>query len=150
MDFFSSAAKVLQPGGRIILVEPAATLFGRIFYTLFHEEPIEPSRIAPPFVMEPDNDQGTFANMGMGVALFRNHRDSCKILLDDMGLEISDLSYRDLLAYPLTGGYSGKQLMPPGILGAILVAEKFIPQFLFRQLALRIVIVLEKKPQGLR
>ena len=45
---------------------------------------------------------------------------------------------------------SGKQLMPPGILGAILVAEKFIPQFLFRQLALRIVIVLEKKPQGLR
>jgi SAM-dependent methyltransferase len=147
MDFFRSASAVLEPGGRIVLAEPAATFFGRIFYTLFHQEPIKPSHIKPPFEMQPDNEQGEFANMGMGVSLFRHNRDSCAAALDEMGLETGDLVFRDLLAYPLTGGYSGKQLAPSRVLGAILAMEKFIPQFLFRHLGLRMIIVLEKAPR---
>ena len=41
-EFFASAAGVLERGGRIILTEPAAIPWGRLFYTLFHHEPIAP------------------------------------------------------------------------------------------------------------
>ena len=146
MDFFRSAAEVLQPGGRIILVEPAATFFGRIFYTLFHQEPIKPSLIQPPFEMEPDNDQGEFANMGMGVSLFRLNKDACHDSLTAMGLEVCEISYRDLLAYPLSGGYSGPQLAPAGLLRFLLAMERFIPKTLLSYLALRMIIVIQKVP----
>ncbi|MFQ3241210.1 MAG: SAM-dependent methyltransferase [Lentimonas sp.] len=35
MDFFESAARALKPRGRLILVEPAATVGGRLFFHSF-------------------------------------------------------------------------------------------------------------------
>ncbi|MEX0326092.1 MAG: hypothetical protein AB3N33_08400 [Puniceicoccaceae bacterium] len=145
-DFFQSASKVLAEDGRIILVEPAATLFGRLFYRLFHEEPIHPFRINPPFEMEPDNETGEFANMGMGVSLFRLNREACRERLSRLGLTVQEVAYRDLWAYPLSGGYSGPQLAPRWLIQPLLGLERFIPQGLMRHLALRMVIVIRKLP----
>ncbi len=38
--FFSEAARVLRPGGRIVLVEPGVTPVSWIFYKLLHPEPL--------------------------------------------------------------------------------------------------------------
>ena len=145
MDFFKSAADVLRPGGRIILIEPAATPFGRLFYTLFHSEPIAPGKIAPPFVLPPDTPDGQFANMGMALSLFKKHRRACLQGLDELGLRLSQIRYRDLLAYPLTGGYSGPQLSPAFLLKGLLRLESHLPQWILRQLALRMVVVIRKE-----
>jgi hypothetical protein len=147
--FFESAAAALRPGGRIILVEPAATPFGRLFYTLCHHEPIRPAEIRPPFEFEPNGPDGEFANMGMGVGLFRRNREEVGRRLEALGLRCTELSFRDVLAYPLTGGYSKPQVMPTGVLRWLLGFEKLMPQSVLRLLGLRAVIVIEKSGAAL-
>ncbi|MGC9451532.1 MAG: class I SAM-dependent methyltransferase [Oceanipulchritudo sp.] len=144
MDFFASAAAALRPGGRIILMEPAATPFGRLFYSLVHPEPIAPAKIRPPFVLPPDSEDGEFANMGMAVALFRQNLAASRERLSEWGLEISEIRYRDVLAYPLTGGYSGRQMASVSVLKALLWGEGNLPQWLLSLLALRMLVVLQK------
>jgi SAM-dependent methyltransferase len=38
--FFREAARVLRPGGRVLMVEPAITYGSTVFYRLFHHEPV--------------------------------------------------------------------------------------------------------------
>ena len=144
LRFFKSAAAVLKPGGRIILAEPAATLGGRIFYSLCHHEPIQPQLIVRPFEFDANGVDGEFANMGMGVGLFRDHRSIVAARLAELGLTVKSVRYRDFLAYPLTGGYSKPQLLATSVLRVFIRIEALIPQFFFRFLGLRMVIVLEK------
>ncbi|MFP4204011.1 MAG: hypothetical protein ACLFS4_06725 [Opitutales bacterium] len=59
-------------------------------------------------------------------------------------LRLQELSYRDLMAYPLTGGYSKPQMCPAGLVRCLLPVEARLPQFLLRRLGLRMRIVLEK------
>ena len=145
LDFFRSAASVLRPSGRIVLMEPAATWMGLLFYRLFHHERIEPARLNPPIQFDVDRKEGEFANMGMAVALFQIHHDRMRGILAEMDLELHMIQYRDLVAYPLTGGFRKPQLLPTGCIRALLRAEKAIPQVLLRRLGIRIMIVLEKK-----
>src|SRR3989440_6536667 len=41
--FFREAARVLRPGGRVVMVEPAITWGSSLFYRLFHHEPVRSS-----------------------------------------------------------------------------------------------------------
>lgn len=144
MLFFESAATVLCPGGRIILVEPAATLGGCAFYKLFHHEPIRPSKIKEPFDFESDGSNGEFANMGMGIGLFKHCRSQVDKLLKQYDLSCTVVNYRDLIAYPLTGGYSKSSALSTTSLKHILYLEKHIPQLLLRFLGLRMFVVIKK------
>src|SRR5690606_12130757 len=95
MRFIRSAANALEPGGRIILCEPAATILGRFFYRAFHEEPCEPRRLAAPYEFQPDRD-GRFANMGMAWAMFERDRETFEAQLTMLGLKLSRPRFRDL------------------------------------------------------
>lgn len=143
LDFFSSAAAALNPGGRIILMEPAGTPVGKMFYSLFHPEPCVPAEIVPPFEFSPDA-KGEFANMGMGHGLFTQHRGEVEEHLAGVRLRILSVRYRDVFAYPLTGGFSRPALLPARLLRALLAGERRLPQGVLRFLALRMVVVLEK------
>ena len=141
--FLESASKSINEGSRIILCEPAATVFGQFFYNKFHHEPCSPDEITAPFQFKEDAS-GLFANMGMGVALFRNRYQSTEKLLSPIDLQVKSIHYRDFLAYPLTGGFSKPAFMPSRAIGAILAFEKALPQFLLELIGLRMTIVLEK------
>ena len=52
----------------------ARSLGGRLFYSLFHHEPIQPQKIRAPFEFESNGVDGAFVNMGMGVGLFERCR----------------------------------------------------------------------------
>ncbi len=144
-DFFASAARALAPGGRVVLAEPAATWGGCRFYGAFHHEPCLPARIVPPFDFPPDADGG-FANMGMGQALFATHRNAVVLKLARFGLSVRSVRYRDLLAYPATGGFSRGSLLPAPILRGLLALEHLLPQVVLRRVGLRMIIVLEMAP----
>lgn len=144
MDFFASAASALAAGGRIILMEPAATPLGIAFYRMCHPEPIIPAVIQPPFVFAADPQTGEFANMAMARGLFAQQRPAVDALLAGLGLRVQHVIYRDLLAYPLTGGYSGRQMVPTALLRGLIRMESCLPQGVLRQTALRMLVVLEK------
>lgn len=143
LDFLKSAAEALAPGGRLVLTEPAGTWGGRIFYKLFHHEPCEPDEVCPPFQFAAGAD-GSFANMGIGHALFGRERATVMTSLKKHGLTLARIRYRDLMAYPATGGFSHSALLPPFALRGLLAIERCLPQWLLRFLALRMIIVLQK------
>jgi len=141
--FFESASKSLEKGSRILLSEPAATPFGKFFYNQFHHEPCAPELIIEPFHFKAD-ESGLFANMGMGIALFHERTGLLKKKLTTLGLKIRKIAYRDFMAYPLTGGFSKPALLPSKAIAALLIIESKLPQFLLRNLGLRMTIILEK------
>lgn len=143
LRFFGSAAMALRPGGRIVLAEPAGTPGGCLFYRMFHPEPCRPAEIQPPYVF-PADAEGLFANMGMAHALFGRERSRFEPILRDLGLRIVSLQYRDLVAYPATGGFSQPALLPAPVLRTLLALESVLPQVLLRRMALRMIVVLEK------
>jgi SAM-dependent methyltransferase len=147
LRFFASAAAALAPGGRVVLAEPAGTPGGRLFYRFFHHEPCRPGLVRPPFVFPAEAD-GSFANMGMGHALFSRHRPVVAARLRELGLTMVAVQYRDLLAYPATGGFSRPALLPEAVLRGLMGIERRLPQALLRLLALRMVIVIERATDG--
>ena len=147
-EFFASAARSLQTGGRIILVEPAATFLGRGFYRLFHHEPMDVSRIQAPYDFSGNADDNEFANMGMAWSLFVRDRTQAIERLARMGLTLKTLRFRDVLAYPSTGGFSKASILPSTICRALLKAERQLPQGVMRLIGLRMMIVLEKTARG--
>jgi SAM-dependent methyltransferase len=149
LRFFASAAAALRPGGRLVLAEPAGTAGGRLFYRLVHPEPCRPGEIRAPFVFPAEAD-GLFANMGMAHALFGRLRPEFETILHGIGLRIIAVNYRDILAYPATGGFSKPALFPAPVLRVLLNLETILPQALLRLIALRMIVVLQKtKGRGL-
>lgn len=142
--FFESASRSLRVGGRIVLMEPAATWGGRAFYSLVHPEPIKPRRLVSPYVFPADDAAGTFANMAMGWTLFVRDRREVDDRLARIGLRRIAILFRDGVAYPATGGLSRSQLLPTAVLRLLLRIERALPQALWRWFGLRMLIVLEK------
>jgi hypothetical protein len=100
--------------------------------------------IVPPFEFEANGADGEFANMGMGVGLFMRNRELVETQLAERSLRCKEVSFQDVCAYPLTGGYSKPQLLPTSGLRLLAKLEKFLPQCFYRLFGLRMVIVLEK------
>jgi SAM-dependent methyltransferase len=144
LRLFASAAEALESGGRLLLVEPAATPWGRVFYRLFHHEPIRLEEVRPPFAFAKNGADNRFANMAMAYALFVREEGELGSYLTPLGLRLRELVFFDLLAYPLSGGYSKPQLVPTGVLRWLLWAEALLPGTVLRVLALRMLLVLEK------
>src|ERR1700731_5471827 len=49
IEFLHEVSRVLKPGGRLAMIEPAMTPLARRFYDRFHEEPVDMT--ADPFAM---------------------------------------------------------------------------------------------------
>lgn len=144
LRFFESASAALVAGGRIVLAEPAGTAWGRWFYRAFHHEPCRPGEIVPPFRF-PADASGEFANMGMAFALFGTKNPAFTEALRLTGLSVVRTQFRDLFAYPSTGGFSRKALLPLGVIRGLLAFERALPGSLMRFLGLRMIITLEKE-----
>jgi hypothetical protein len=99
-------------------MEPAATFGGRLFYSLFHHEPIRLREICPPFIYCEANHEGGFANMGMAEGLFVRNLPWTKDWLVERDLQLQSIRYRDVIAYPFTGGYSKPAMLSAGMVKA--------------------------------
>lgn len=141
--FFKSASRCLEQGGKIILCEPAATMWGRVFYSACHHEPCRPSDYLPPFEFAAE-DKGLFANMGAGRSLFETFKNLTMTKLSRAGLRLEKLAYRDIIGYPLTGGLSKPSLVNKFLLKLILRIENKAPQPILKYVGLRMIVELKK------
>lgn len=143
LAFLASAAAALPPGGRVVLAEPAATGWGRTFYRWFHHESCDASAVGFPYQF-PAMPDGSFANMGMATALFRRDLARLGEALGRANLRVRSVRYRDVIAYPATGGFSRRAYLPAPLVRALLAAESRMPQALLRRIGLRMIVVLER------
>lgn len=143
-EFFSEAARVLLPGGRLAMIEPAITPLSWPFYHFVHEEPVDLS-IDPFDLTERVQGRDPFdANQAIPTLLFcrASGRDRFRLLFP--GLRILTREWVSLFAYPLTGGFRPWSLIPASAVAPMLRLERAISPVLGWLLAFRLFVVLER------
>jgi len=124
-EFIDSVARVLKPNGRLILLEPYVSVWGYFIYKFVHHENVD-------FGWENKKPHGKKAwegNAAIPQIVFQSH----------LPLKQISLRYLDFLAYPLSGGFSYRSLLPSSWLSFWHNIEKKYCLFKNRFVSLRIL-----------
>ena len=100
--------RVLAPGGRVIVLDPAISWTGRLAYGLFHHEPIGmrlPITWEAPGGFKP-GDADYFAAQGAATRIFWRREDPGRLA----GWQMLEATPLPSFEYFATGGFSGPQL----------------------------------------
>jgi SAM-dependent methyltransferase len=118
----AEAARVLVPGGRLLVMDPAMSLTGRLVYGLFHHEPLGFSAGFSPQPVEMPAPQALpyFAAQSSAHRLLQ--RGEIPELLD--GWRVRNIIRITSFAYLASGGFRGRQLYPDFALPFIRQADR--------------------------
>ncbi len=142
--FFTEARRVLRPHGRLIMLEPAMTPLSRIFYVLFHPEPVRMKQ-DPLAEATPDPARDPYdANQAVPTILFRRARARFERRFPD--LAVREVRLLSLFAYPLSGGFRRWSLIPTWAVKPALALEAALLPLLGGFMAFRLFVMLERLP----
>jgi SAM-dependent methyltransferase len=144
IEFLKEASRVLRAGGRLAMIEPAMTTIARRFYGHFHEEPVEMD-VDPfaPVKINPDRDPFD-ANQAIPSLLFATPAARMRVEREVSSLRVRSVEWLSLFAYPMSGGFQSWSLMPAALVPSLLAFEDKVPQAVRRQIAFRMMVVLER------
>jgi SAM-dependent methyltransferase len=139
--FLAEAERALRPRGRVVLVDPYCAPISTLLYKVFHFERTDLH--VDPFGEEAQSGNDPFdSNQALSTLIFWRHLEQFRARYP--GLEIVTRERFALVAYPLSGGFTGRQLVPHGLLGALRFAERRLRP-LAALTAFRCLITLEKR-----
>lgn len=144
IEFLKEASRVLKPGGRLAMIEPAMTTLARRFYDRFHEEPVDMN--ADPFapvVINPNRDPFD-ANQAIPTLLFATSATRRRVEEVIPSWRVQSVKWLSLFAYPMSGGFQNWSLMPAALVRPMLAFEEKVPEAVRRQIAFRMMVVLER------
>ncbi|MFL7812722.1 MAG: methyltransferase domain-containing protein [Anaerolineales bacterium] len=133
--------RVLKPGGRVIVFDPAVSWLGRLVYGPLHPEPLG---FHEPLTWQPESDWSP-EEIDYYAAQANAHRVFYKreIDLSGSGWQILEVARYADISYVLSGGYSKPQLFPNRtypFLKAVDRAASLLPGVL----ATRLLVVLQR------
>ena len=141
--FFREANRVLRPGGRIVMVEPAITLVSFPFYRFLHQEPVRLS-IDPLTGGTPKSDRHPYdSNQAIPTLIATKYR--ARFHSEIPGLRLSEVKWFSVLTYPLSGGFQSWSLLNANLAKACLRIERLIEPVLGRFAGFRMLMVVEKQ-----
>lgn len=144
--FFDEALRILKPGGRLVLLEPAATPVSRLVGRLAHsEEGIDMSADPLPAGADLPARRDPFeANVAIPTLLFfgRDHERFQKLYPQ---FRIIQRRWLALFAYPLTGGFHDISFLPALAVRPLLAIERLLLPLLGPLMAFRMFVVLERR-----
>lgn len=144
--FFREAARILRPGGRALMVEPAITWGSSLFYRLLHHEPV---RTSADVLGEgnPDPRRDPYdSNQAIPTLIATRDRERFHRLCPT--LRIALVQWFSFAAYPLSGGFQPWSLVGEGFARRLLRIERALEPALGRLTAFRILLVVEKSADG--
>ncbi len=136
--FLREAARVLKPGGRAVLIEPAHTFLWRRLYRLFSQEPYDAA--ATEWGFPP---AGRFTGANVPLAWIVLERDRGRFESEFPGLRLRSRRRHTAFLYLLSGGIWFRALVPSWSFKAFLGLEKLLSP-LMPWLASQTTYVLER------
>jgi SAM-dependent methyltransferase len=104
--FFREATRCLKPGGRMAMIEPANTCWGRFIYTHFHHEGFDPN------TGWEFQSQGPLSTANGALPWILFHRDRHQFESEFPSLHIMQVRPHTPCRYLLSGGLTLRQLVP--------------------------------------
>ncbi|MBD3886573.1 class I SAM-dependent methyltransferase [Phormidium tenue FACHB-886] len=135
--FFQEIDRCLELGGKVVMIEPANTLWSQFIYTRFHHEPFE---VAGDWGFE-EGGPLSGANMAIPWIVFCRDQDQFKSKFPH--LVIRAIEYHTPLRYLISGGLSVRQLLPSWCYTIVMLLERLLSPF-DRYIGLFMTIELEK------
>jgi SAM-dependent methyltransferase len=145
--FFDEAARVLAPGGRLVLCEPFMSPLSYPVFHFLHEEPVVMG--VDPLAGVPEDGVGKDpfdSNQAIPTLLFARSRGRSAFDRRFPSLVVKSIEYLAGLSYPASGGFSRGPLLPLPLWRALRSVEDALPSWLYRLLGFRILVVIEKTP----
>ncbi len=140
--FLREAARVLQAGGRIIMIEPAITPLSWPVYKFLHPEPVR-LRDDPLAAGEVNPNRDPFdANQAIPTMLFGRH--GARLAREIPELALLELAKFSLVSFPLSGGFRPWTLLPAAVAPAVIKLEDALSPLLAPLMAFRLLAVLER------
>ncbi|HEY4990212.1 MAG TPA: methyltransferase domain-containing protein [Opitutaceae bacterium] len=135
--------RVVAPGGRVIVFDPAISLTGKIIYGLFHHEPVAmnlPVTWDAPAGFDP-GDADYFAAQGAATRIFWRAEEPARLA----GWELAEATPLPSFEYFATGGFSGPQLGGARVFRGWKGVDRLLARWpnLF---AARLLVVLKRTP----
>jgi len=141
--FFREAERVLRPGGRIVMIEPAITPGSTLFYRVMHEEPVDMS-VDPLAVHDSTPGRNPYdSNQAIPTLLATRHRDRFHEAMPS--LRIADVKWFSFAIYPLSGGFKRWSLISPAMAELGLKIERYLERTLGRTAGFRMLLVVERR-----
>lgn len=135
--FLKEAGRTLKKGGKVIMIEPANSLWGKFIYRNFHHEPFDTKggwEI---------NSSGPLSGSNQALPYIYFERDKTKYRQEFPGLKINSITYHTPLMYLLSGGVSRKAFVPNKSYALFKFVEKVLSP-LSRQIGMFQTIELQK------
>lgn len=104
--FFREAIRCLKPGGRVVMIEPANTCWGRFIYTHFHHEGFDP-KTGWEF-----QSQGPLSTANGALPWIVFCRDRRQFESEFPSLQILTIRHHTPFLYLFSGGLTLRQLVP--------------------------------------
>ena len=142
--FLDNVYNILKPRGRILILEPYASFFSNIIFKLFHPEPFDfDIDIFNKNISAFASKSAFSSNQAISQMLFFKYREKFeKLYSDKFNIVFSELL--SFFAYPLSGGFENKNLLPTSLIKLLLKLEKNMTVFKYL-FAFRCFVALEKK-----
>lgn len=140
--FFAQAQRVLKPGGRVVMIEPAITPGSSAFYRFLHHEPV---RMAadPLHDGAPDPTRDPY-NSNQAIPTLVATRDRARFHAAFPSLRIAKTEWFSFAVYPLSGGFKSWSLIPEAAAKPLLGVERVLERTFGRLLGFRMLLVVEK------
>ncbi|MFA6923213.1 MAG: class I SAM-dependent methyltransferase [Bacteroidales bacterium] len=139
--FFDESYRVLEKGGRILIIEPYISFFSNIVFKIFHPEPV--IKNIDYFTKESvENKNPWDSNQAIAIQIFYKDIDKFKERFKNKFKIIKKIK-SDCILYPLSGGFEKKQLIPDFLIPLFNIFEVILKPFCFL-FAFRCYIVIEK------
>jgi SAM-dependent methyltransferase len=140
--FFEEAARVLAPGGRIVMCEPYISPASYPVYKLFHEEPVRMG-VDPLAAHEGDGARDPFdSNQAIPTLLFARRQQ--EFAASFPALSIRSVERMSGFSMPASGGFSHRAFLPWPIWSLWHRIDLQLPAAVMRLIAFRMLVVLER------
>jgi len=141
---FDEVTRVLRPGGKMVMLDPAITIGSWPIYKFLHSEPVN-MRVDPLYEECSQSGGDPFdSNQAVPTLLFSSSDRHKKFEARFPSLRIVARQFFGFATYPLTGGFQNWCIVPSRLIPSLLSIERLLEPFLARLLGFRLLVALER------